>query len=273
MGATNFWNTIQEIIDDGFSSEGLSKLDDYAEQFITGGIIYKRFSPQEQHGCAQGGATHVVASILAGAEVATDSGSPSGISDFKREQQCAETQAKRIEAWARKTGCWFDSVDERIQALFGEQIAEGGEAHVYDNGSTLIKTIGLDYYIQPLLALDRISLHNAWFPETRLKVLGFGCTTQGDFVIIVEQPYIQGNPITDAEIADFAIALGFTLKNPRNWTFVTPEIDLSYLHDEKVIRSAEGNIFVIDCDIRINTAELRQGGTRIVTNEVVERTS
>ncbi|MCF0204040.1 MAG: hypothetical protein HUK12_01850 [Muribaculaceae bacterium] len=273
MGATNFWNTIQEIIDDGFSSEGLSKLDDYAEQFITGGIIYKRFSPQEQHGCAQGGATHVIASILAGAEVAADSSTASGSSDFKREEQCAKTQAERIEAWAKKTGCWLDSVDERIQAMFGKQIAEGGEAHVYDNGSTLIKTIGLDYYIQPLLALDRISLHNTWFPETRLTVLGFGRTTQGDFVIIVEQPYIQGEPMTDEEIADFAISLGFTIKNPRNWTFVTPDIYLSDLHDENVIRSAEGNIFVIDCDIRINTAELRQGGTRIVTNEVVERTS
>ena len=76
--------------------------------------------------------------------------------------------------------------------------------------------------------------------------------------------------MTDEEIADFAISLGFTIKNPRNWTFVTPDIYLSDLHDENVIRSAEGNIFVIDCDIRINTAELRQGGTRVITNQVVE---
>ena len=51
-------------------------------------------------------------------------------------------------------------------------IAEGGEAKVYDHGVTLVKTIGLDYFVQPILALDRISLHNAYFPETRLVVLG-----------------------------------------------------------------------------------------------------
>jgi hypothetical protein len=37
----------------------------------------------------------------------------------------------------------------------GEEIAEGGEAKVYDHGTTLIKSIGLDYFVQPILALDR----------------------------------------------------------------------------------------------------------------------
>ena len=55
---------------------------------------------------------------------------------------------------------------------------------------------------------------------------------------------------------------------PRNLTFATPEIYLSDLHDENVIRSRDGNIFVIDCDIRINTPDLKQGGIRTLTNEV-----
>lgn len=42
----------------------------------------------------------------------------------------------------------------------------------------------------------------------------------------------------------------------------TPEIYLSDLHDENVIRSKEGNVFVVDCDIRINTPKLRCGGKR-----------
>ena len=43
---------------------------------------------------------------------------------------------------------------------------------------------------------------------------------------------------------------------------------LSDMHDENVIRSQSGNIFVIDCDIRINTSELKCGGTRILTTEI-----
>ena len=74
--------------------------------------------------------------------------------------------------------------------------------------------------------------------------------------------------MTDEEIALFAEHIGFKLINPRNWTFATSEIYLSDLHDENVIRSKEGNIFVVDCDIRINTPNLRCGGVRSLTTEV-----
>lgn len=68
----DFWMSISDIINEGFTSEGLAKLDDYAEQFSTGKILYKRFSPSEQYGCCEGGRIHVIASLLAGAEVGTD---------------------------------------------------------------------------------------------------------------------------------------------------------------------------------------------------------
>ena len=174
----------------------------------------------------------------------------------------------QIEQWARKVGCWTECIEEALPRMLGEQIAEGGEANVYDHGATLVKAIGLDYFIQPILALDRISLHNTYFPETTLKVLGFGRTTGGDFKIVVEQPFIEGTHMTDEEIALFAKNIGFKLINPKNWTFATPEIYLSDLHDENVIKSKEGNIFVVDCDIRINTPNLRCGGVRNLTTEV-----
>lgn len=74
--------------------------------------------------------------------------------------------------------------------------------------------------------------------------------------------------MSDAEIRTFAEKMGFELRNPRNWTYATPEIYLSDMHDENIIKSREGNIFVVDCDIRINTPELRTGGTRTLTTEV-----
>lgn len=215
-----------------------------------------------------GGATHVIASLLAGAETAADRDASHDVGDFKREDQRGAKQAERIEQWARKVGCWTECIEDALPRILGEQIAEGGEAKVYDHGATLVKAIGLDYFIQPILALDRISLHNTYFPETALKVLGFGRTADGDFKIVVEQPFIEGTHMSDEEIALFAENIGFKLINPKNWTFATPEIYLSDLHDENVIRSKEGNIFVVDCDIRINTPNLRCGGVRNLTTEV-----
>ena len=268
MNNADFWKSIDGIITDGFTPEGLQKLDHYAELFINGRLVYKRFSPFEQHGCATGGTTHVVASLLAGAETASDRNAAPDGNDFKRELQRGAQQADRIERWARTVGCWTERIDDSLPKMLGDQIAEGGEAVVYDHGATLVKAIGLDYFIQPILALDRISLHNAYFPETTLTVLGFGRTADGEFKIIVEQPFIKGLHMSDEEIAEYMSKMGFDLINPRNWTYSTQEIYLSDMHDENVLRSSSGTVFVVDCDIRINTPQLKAGGTRTLTTDV-----
>ena len=50
--------------------------------------------------------------------------------------------------------------------------------------------------------------------------LGFGRSKNGEFKIIVEQPFIDGQPVSDEEIADYMSHMGFELKNPRNWTML-----------------------------------------------------
>ena len=268
MNNAEFWDSVRTIITEGFLPEGLQKLDYYAEQFISGRLVYQRFSPREQHGCAAGGEANVIASILAGAEDRTDSDSSETLSEYQRECKQGARQEAIIEHWAKAVGCWSQCVDESLHHSFGQEIAEGGEAVVFDHGSTLVKSIGLDYFILPILALDRIALHNAYFPETRLTVLGFGRNENGDFRIICEQPFIGGTHVTDEEIADYMKRMGFELKNPRNWTYATPDIYLSDMHDENVIRSTTGAFCVVDCDIRINTPELRCGGNRRLVNVV-----
>ena len=268
MNSEDFWASVSKIVEEGFTPEGLKQLDHYAELFINGRLVYQRFSPFEQHGCSAGGATHVIASLLAGAENQADREPARTVNDFQREFEQGARQASCIEQWAKVTGCWTERVDDSLPRLLGNQIAEGGEAVVYDHGATLIKSIGLDYFIQPILALDRITLHNAYFPETAMIVLGFGRTNDGEFKIIVEQPFIEGSHISDEEIADYMQKMGFELRNKRNWTYATPDIYLSDMHDENVIRSSAGTIFVVDCDIRINTPELKQGGRRKLTTDV-----
>ena len=268
MNNADFWASVRTIIAEGFTPEGLQILDTYAAEFISRRLVYQRFSPQEQHGCATGGHANVIASLLAGAEAGSDCQDSSALSDYERECQCGAKQEAAIEKWAKAVGLWTDDVDRCLPQTLGEQIAEGGEAKVYDHGSTLIKSIGLDYFIQPIFALDRIALHNTYFPETQLTIVGFGRDQKGEFKIIAEQPFIDGQPVSDSEIAEFMRQMGFELKNPRNWTYATPDIYLSDMHDENVIRSVAGSIFVVDCDIRINTPKLRNGGTRVLTTEV-----
>ena len=122
MNNADFWKSINEVIADGFTSEGLQKLDHYAELFINGRLVYKRFSPFEQHGCAAGGTTHVVASLLAGAEIASDRDAAPDGDDFKRELQRGAQQADCIERWARAVGCWTERIDDSLPKMLGDQI-------------------------------------------------------------------------------------------------------------------------------------------------------
>ena len=102
MTNDDFWASINKIVSDGYTPEGLQTLNKYAEQFISGRLVYERFSPSEQHGCSTGGANNVIASLLAAAEIRPDS-SNAPVGSFKREQQCAAQQEDRIENWARKS--------------------------------------------------------------------------------------------------------------------------------------------------------------------------
>ena len=87
MNSSDFWASVRAVIAEGFTPEGLQKLDTYAEQFISGRLVYQRFSPQEQHGCAAGGHANVVASLLAGAEIGADSDAQETLSEFERDCQ------------------------------------------------------------------------------------------------------------------------------------------------------------------------------------------
>ena len=57
-------------------------------------ILYKRFSPSEQYGCCEGGRIHVIASLLAGAEVGANQLTAPEHS-FKRELQLGKIQENR----------------------------------------------------------------------------------------------------------------------------------------------------------------------------------
>ena len=96
MTNSEFWKNIDTIIARGFNTYGLKQLEEYAELFISGRLVYKRFSPLEQHGCATGGSNHVIASLLAGASVdASSLTAPEG--SFQRERDMlTETRNKHF---------------------------------------------------------------------------------------------------------------------------------------------------------------------------------
>lgn len=48
------------------------------------------------------------------------------------------------------------------------------------------------------------------FPNAYLKVIGFGRNANGDFGILVEQPYIEGDKVSENERMVFMYEMGFS---------------------------------------------------------------
>lgn len=96
MNNADFWASIRSIIAEGFTPEGLHKLDYYAEQFISGRLVYQRFSPREQYGCSASGETNVIASLLAGAEDCSDSDVAETLSELQRMRYDSVQKKSRV---------------------------------------------------------------------------------------------------------------------------------------------------------------------------------
>jgi len=164
---------------------------------------------------------------------------------------------------------WFDNLDNAVQGK--KQIGEGGEAKVfYDGNGTVTKLITTEYFITPQFALDRITLHNTLFPEAPLTLKGFGRNKDGQFVFVVDQPFIEGTTPTMQEIQEFMENAGFKKTTEKGNTYTNESVYLSDLHDENVIKTPQGNLVVIDVDARLNTAELGKGGTYVTDNTLEE---
>ena len=70
--------------------------------------------------------------------------------------------------------------------------------------------------------------------------------------------------MTEMEIEEFTQLIGFDLRRRGNWTYTNETIYISDLHNENVLRTPDGNVAVIDADVRLNLAELGYGGERLI---------
>ena len=139
-------------------------------------------------------------------------------------------------------------------ANFGGSIEAGGEATIYLSldGEHVIKSISLDYYDgEPLLAIDRILIHNYLFPETSLTDIGFGRDADGQFKILAAQRYVKGERAMRDEIVRYALERGFSTTD--NNSYHIQGIKISDLNELNVIKGEDGFFHVIDAELRFET--------------------
>lgn len=240
--------------------------------YIQDGKEISQRLPQEVfRGCPEGGRRHVQASALLRAVSAPGGGEqdhvrPSGYT-FQQEV---------LGGWAERDGCWSDTPDGDQIAAGRRFLTSGSEAFVYkgERDSRVYKTIAPTHYSTMEQLVDRITIHNAVFPETALRVEGFGVKEDAfdslGFVIIVSQPWVTGTAPTQDEVDAGMRARGFReAEESGGFGFLLSESGMTMLndiHDLNSVRTPHGWLAVFDCVAAPNVFGL--GGKRHVVPDV-----
>lgn len=237
--------------------------------------IYKRIPSCRFSGLSEGGRGNVAASVILRAGKGPDR------EKYERVRTSGYTRSQElIGNWAERDGCWEDYAEKAQRDAGRKLIGGGSEARVFkDDGGWCYKTIDAGHYGGSLEKLmDRISLHNAVFPETAMHVEGFGMHDEADdasgFVVTVRQPFVLGNvPDSDfvleeikrrdfrlhgedamKQVKDDAVKDG--LKVPKFsvfFTFVSEDgIRMVDVNDLNAVVSPKGNLLVYDCDLDLH---------------------
>lgn len=227
-------------------THNFSNVKSIAEGIIKGKYLATRLDSNAEKGRINGGSTLVEATLIAEAvsrEIEIDDAEV-----HKLEQD------KELERYAKENGLWFEDSE-----YFGELIGKGVESDVYKNGNKIIKNHSMYMNETPLEFFDRIAIHNATFPETNIKVLGFA-SNEDSLSVIVEQDFIESNESpTKEELDVFMIGKGFTKSNDVYFND-------KYVFDDVSIKNAfileNGKVMVFDSVGTINSEIEDFGGNQ-----------
>lgn len=227
--------------------------------------IFRRIPQEVFGGLPEGGRRNVQASFIARAVSCTDreESQSVGASGYTRTQEV-------IGSWAEKDGCWHDYADSHLIDSGAEFATSGSEANVYSKGHFVYKVNDYNHYGTMEKLLDRISIHNAIFPEAKLEVIGFGMKDESEdntgFSVILKQPLIQGDIINDPEkVYNCLIERNLLPLNASSWCFTseTKNIVLHDIHDQNMVQTPSGNVILFDCEALLNT-DARTKGNYII---------
>lgn len=276
MGTFERLNDInQRIWEDGFTISNIKELNLIAEDIKNGAAVFERIPYAQQSGLSKGSEVLCAASIICRGCPRTES-ETRPIFDTSDLEGEGRIQEHLVETWARLSGKWIENPEEYLGNLCHLQ-DYGTESVVYFDVETRLvyKLISLKHYNVLRLALDRIIIHNAIFPETCLLVIGFAKDHSGQFVVVVQQSLVLGDTITEKERVSFMHDLGFEdagMDYGMHLNYKTSELYIGDINEFNALKGEYG-LHVIDADCRLNIKEIDCGGDYVVKQPKIDFSS
>ena len=165
----------------------------------------------------------------------------------------------------------FISPDEFDTAYNRSYFKSGAEADVYlsINGHSVVKTNTASYHGTWEDFPDRLVAHRCLFLSTAYELIGFIEKMEGEENILaamLRQPFVKATEGASAdEVAAYLSHIGFTRPNKKkvnDYYNAAAGILPEDLHDENVLKAANGTLFFIDPVIYFQKPEMKLPGTR-----------
>ncbi len=106
--------------------------------------------------------------------------------------------------------------------------------------------------------MDKVALFNYVFPDSRYEILGYG-EIDGKFVRFLRQPIVdfsESTPLSAEERVAYMESLDFKPMNEEKTAFTNGQIVASDIQGNNIVRDRDGNICVIDADMRLHTKDV-----------------
>ena len=224
--------------------------------------VFQRIPSEVFGGLSEGGRRNIEATLIGRSLQGTDKEEQRriGPSGYTRIQEL-------IGNWAERDGSWSDTPEaDLLKQNYKHKIEDdGSEARIFSQtgSKTIIKTINMDHYSDFELMLDRITIHNAIFPEMAMKVEGFGLRDDTPdipglfhkgFSVVISQEKAFGTRPSEEQIKEGLNARFFNkTDNGFFWLNGLDNIVIADIHQENAVRSKNGLLLVFDCEAFLKT--------------------
>ncbi|MGN1210646.1 MAG: hypothetical protein ACI4TM_03095, partial [Candidatus Cryptobacteroides sp.] len=170
-----------------------------------------------------------------------------------------EKKKELLKGWAIATGNWHTSVSDFTDNT--EPIGKGKDSVVYSSsdGKSVIKaSFGKNEGKKFSPDIDAVTLFNFVFPNSRYEILGYG-EIDGKFVKFLKQPAVEFADVPDVSVqerVEYMRKLGFEPINKEKTAFSNGELVVADVQKGNIVKDANGNIRVIDADVKLHTRDI-----------------
>ena len=180
-------------------------------------------------------------------------------SGAEAKRRIEEKKKELLKSWAIATGNWHTDVSDFTDDT--RPIGSGKDSVVYHgkDGKSVIKvSSGKDEGKRFRPDMDNVALFNYVFKNSRYDIVGYG-EVDGKFVRYLRQPIVDftgSTPLSVEERVSYMEGVGFKPMNKEKTAFTNGTIVASDIQGNNIVRDKNGNIRVIDADMRLHTKEV-----------------